>query len=73
MNLNRTVMRFDRRLVTRHLREGLISLDELNLHLASLPDEAHLIWDGEPDVIDELPDDEDEYDDEDEDEDDSET
>jgi hypothetical protein len=42
MGLNRAGLRFDRRLTTRNLREGIITLDELNKHLEELEDVSHL-------------------------------
>lgn len=36
--------KFDKRLVTRNLRRGIISEQELNAHLADLQDSSHLLW-----------------------------
>lgn len=36
--------KFDKRLVTRNLRRGIISEQELNAHLSDLQDSAHLLW-----------------------------
>ena len=36
--------KFDKRLVTRNLRRGIISEQELNAHLADLQDSSNLLW-----------------------------